>query len=674
MDKNHGFKELAKRNKELENLLEKQKENETRLLGKINELEQIKKYYNALMQSTEDYVSICDKNGVSLAFNDSYKKRGEELLNIEMKPGIKPHKMSGDSEAIRYWDLQQNRVLKGEKFVAEFYDRKNDSYFETIFCPIRDGQEVTGFTEITRDITEHKRVEKALQASDSFNSSILEHSPNAIVVYNPDTSIRYVNPFFEELTGYTSEDVVGLKLPYPWSVDDSKYGDIEKRQREGVHASERQFRKKNGEYSWAEINVTPIYQNGDLVYSLGSWVDTSERKTAETEKERLQKQLQQAQKMEAVGNLAGGIAHDYNNISSIIMGYAELAMADLEQGDPLHGYITEILEATRRATDITRQLLAFARRQPIAPKILDLNNTIESMLKMIKRLIGENIDLAWIPGKDIWPVKMDPSQVDQIFVNLCVNARDAIENVGKITIETGNVILDEDYCADHLGFKPGEYAMLAVSDDGTGISPDQQEKIFDPFFTTKVLGKGTGLGLSTIYGIVKQNNGFINVYSELNKGTTFKIYFPKEDSFHPATPVHKKASGPAVGQGETILVVEDDSAILELVKRILINLKYKVFCTSNPKDAISIAAEYPEKIDLLVTDIILPDMNGRDLANELQKQYSDLKILYMSGYTANVIAHRGILDEGINYIAKPFSTDDFAEKVKEILEDIETDQ
>ena len=666
MDKIPCNKEL-KKNQGLEKLLQSTKENEVKLLQRVNELERIEKCYNALMQNTEDYILICDKNGVSQAFNASYKQRGEELLKTELKPGIKPHQLSGKSEIVEYWDSLQDRALKGEKLIEEYYDKDRNRYYETVFCPVKEGKEISGFTEITREITQRKRMEKELRDSHSFNSSLLEQSPNAIVVYNPDTSIRYVNPFFERLSGYSAEEAIGLKIPYPWSVDDAKIGDVQNRKKEGLKRSERQFKKKTGEYSWIEITVTPIYENGEVVYFLGTWVDIAERKEAEEEKEKLEKQLQQAQRMEAVGHLAGGVAHDYNNISSIVMGHAELALSKLLPDDPLYKDISQILSATRRSAEITRQLLAFARRQPIAPEVLDLNKTVDGMVTMIKRLIGEDIDFAWIPGQNIWPVKLDPSQVDQIIVNLCVNARDAIENVGKITIETGNVIFDEAYCADHLGFKPGEYVMLAVSDDGTGMLPEQKEKIFEPFYTTKGFGKGTGLGLSTIYGIVKQNNGFINVYSEPDKGTTFKLYLQKEAIGQPIEPYQDRVLDNLFGGGETILIVEDDIFILQLVEQILEKFKYTVLCASSPKDALRLVDQYSENIDLLLTDIILPGMNGRELANELRKRYEDLKVLYMSGYTANVIVHRGVLDEDINFIAKPFSADDLAAKVKKVL-------
>lgn len=666
MEKKIGQEEFE-RIKELEKMIEIKEENEVKLVERIQELEQIEKCYHALMQNTEDFILICDKNGVSQAFNARYKKVGEELLNTELKPGIKPHQLSGKTEIIEYWDSLQARALRGEKFSEEYFAKEQNRYFETIFCPIREGQEITGFTEITREITERKIMEKELRDSHTFNSNLLTHSPNAMLVYNPDTSIRYVNSFFEQLTGYTFNEVAGLKSPYPWSVDDQKYGDIEKRKREGVKRSERRFKKKNGDYSWAEITVTPIYQNGEIIYSLGTWIDIEERKKAEEEKEKLQKQLQMAQRMEAIGYLAGGVAHDYNNISSIVMGYAELALTKISNHDPAHNDIHQIIKATQRSTDITKQLLAFARRQPIAPKILDINNTIDHMLTMIKRLIGEDIDLAWVPGEAIWPIKLDPAQVDQIIVNLCVNARDAIKNVGKITIETGNVVFEESYCSEHLGFIPGEYVMLAVSDDGIGMTAEQKERIFDPFFTTKGLGKGTGLGLSTIYGIIKQNNGFINVYSEPKKGTTFKLYFRRDETGKTIMPANEKEIYRLAGKGETILVVEDDLAILDLVEKILKNYKYTVLRASSPKEAIDLTTGYLMEIDLLVTDIILPEMNGREMALEIKKKYKDLKILYMSGYTANVIVHRGVLDEDVNFIAKPFSSEELVAKIKRVL-------
>ena len=393
---------------------------------------------------------------------------------------------------------------------------------------------------------------------------------------------------------------------------------------------------------------------GDLAYALsfirlGTDHDLSERK-----REKLETQLIQAQKMESVGRLAGGVAHDYNNMLSIIIGYAELAMEKVKPDEPVYFDIREIFNAALRSSDITRQLLAFARQQTTAPKVIDLNAGIEGMLKMLRRLIGEDINLAWRPGADLWPVKIDPSQVDQILANLCVNARDAIVGPGKITIETGNTGLDEEYCADHVGFVPGEYVLLAVSDTGHGISSEMLDKIFEPFFTTKRLNQGTGLGLSTVYGIVKQNNGFINVYSEPEKGATIKVYLPR----HAGQVVEvgpERAEEMPLGRGETVLLVEDDASILKLGEKMLRNLGYRVLTANSPQEAINLAGKHADEIKLLITDVVMPEMNGRELSDQLNEQRQDLKTLFMSGYTANVIAHRGVLEEGVHFIAKPLS-------------------
>ena len=386
-----------------------------------------------------------------------------------------------------------------------------------------------------------------------------------------------------------------------------------------------------------------------------------------TERLNLQAQLTQAQKMESVGRLAGGVAHDYNNISSIIIGFSELALEKVEQDDPVHDDLMEIYTAANRSTDITRQLLAFARQQTIAPKVLDLNDIIESMLKMLRRLIGEDIDLVWLPGSGVWPVKLDPSQVDQIMANLCVNARDAITDVGRMSIETKNISFDEEYCADHAGFVSGEYVMLAVSDDGSGIAPEALDKIFEPFFSTKGLDQGTGLGLSTVYGIAKQNNGFINVYSEPEKGTTIKIYLPRHTG--QAVEVHsEKTLEIPLSKGETLLLVEDDASILKLGKRILKNLGYIVLSANSPSEAIKLTEDHADEINLLITDVVMPEMNGRELSEQLRTICPDFKTLFMSGYTANVIAHRGVLEDGVCFMSKPFSKKDMAFKVREVLD------
>ena len=378
-------------------------------------------------------------------------------------------------------------------------------------------------------------------------------------------------------------------------------------------------------------------------------------------------QLLQAQRMESIGRLAGGVAHDFNNMLSVIMGTAELMSDRFGPDDPAAGELKDILAAARRAMEITRQLLAFARRQPIAPKLLDINDTVEHMLNMLRRLIGEDIDLTWHPGRHVPPVMIDPSQVDQILANLCVNARDAISDVGKVTIETGEAALDADYCNAHRGFKPGDYVTLSVSDDGIGMDGAVLDKIFEPFFSTKAIGRGTGLGLATVYGIVKQNDGFVNVYSEPGHGTTFKIYLPGQSGTAAAAGDDTKTP-PAPGRGETVLIVEDERAILKLGRKMLESLAYRVLDASTPETAIRIAEDADAAIDLLLTDVIMPEMNGRDLAERLLALHPGLRVIYMSGYTADAIAHRSILDKNINFIQKPFTKKDLAAKVRTVLD------
>ena len=406
----------------------------------------------------------------------------------------------------------------------------------------------------------------------------------------------------------------------------------------------------------------------DIGLALYSIEGDKKRKRTEEKNVQLEGKYRQAQKMESVGRLAGGVAHDFNNALSVIIGIAEMALDDTDPIGQLHEDLNEILTAAGRAADITRQLLAFARRQTIAPKIIELNDTVGSMLKMLRRLIGEDIDLAWLPGANLWSVKMDPTQIDQVLANLCVNARDAIEGVGKVTIESENVTFTEDYCADHAGFVQGEFVQLSVSDDGCGMNKEILDNIFEPFFTTKDMDKGTGLGLATVYGIAKQNNGFINVYSEPDKGTTIKIYLPRHEA--KAAELHKKSREEIpIGQGETVLVVEDDPLILKMMQKILQGLGYTVMTSSAPEKTMGIVKEYTGKIHLLITDVIMPKMNGHDLAELLQSICPDLKCIFMSGYTADAIVKQGVLNKGVNFIQKPFSRRELAEIIRKVLEE-----
>ncbi len=533
----------------------------------------------------------------------------------------------------------------------------------------QDGQ-VIGVLGTYSDITERKLAEDALRKSEERFSNFFRSTPvGTSITRLSDDVIVDANDAFLGLLGYTREEIIGHK---PWELGTwANPGDRAKvlkiLQEQGrIRNFETQLVRKSGEIRDALISAEVIDIAGEK-YMLSLAHDITERKRVEEERKKLEEQLFQAQKMESVGRLAGGVAHDFNNMLSVIIGRAEMALQEDVSNDKLQHNIREILKAGLRSADLTRQLLAFARKQTAIPKIMDLNETISGILKMLRRLIGEDIDLLWAPGLDLWKVKIDPSQVDQILANLTVNARDAISGVGAVTIRAENVVIDGSNSAETPEFIPGDYVLLTVSDTGAGMSKEVCENIFEPFFTTKEVGKGTGLGLSTVYGIVKQNDGFIHVASEPGKGTTFKIYLPRIEAETALVPSEEEAGECPTGT-ETILLVEDDEAILDLGKMILDNLGYTVLAARTPVDAINLVEEHPEDIHLLITDVVMPEMHGRELAEKLSAIRPDLKCLYMSGYTSDVIAHRGILDEGLNFIQKPFGRDDLAARVRQVLD------
>ena len=426
-------------------------------------------------------------------------------------------------------------------------------------------------------------------------------------------------------------------------------------------------RRKDGEIRllgwWCKAVLD---EEGRVTGGLSTARDITESKLAEDERVKLEGQLHQAQKMESIGRLAGGIAHDFNNMLSVILGHAEITLMRIDPNQPVYTSLKEISRAAERSADLTRQLLGFARKQPVAPEVIDLNESLAGLLSMLQRLIGENIQISWKPGSNLWSVMMDSSQIDQIMANLCVNARDAITDLGTISIATENCSI-EDSNSNPSYVSPGDYVRILVSDTGPGMDEATLEHIFEPFFTTKGIGEGTGLGLATVYGIVKQNNGFINVWSEPGAGTTFTLYFPR----------HQGAVEQAVEKGvkliqqgrETILLVEDEPAILEMTAMILTELGYNVLKAVTASDAIRMAREHGGEIDLLLSDVIMPEMNGRDLANNLHFSYPEMKRLFMSGYTADIISSHGVLYGGIHFIQKPFQLSVLAAKLREVLDE-----
>jgi nitrogen-specific signal transduction histidine kinase len=396
--------------------------------------------------------------------------------------------------------------------------------------------------------------------------------------------------------------------------------------------------------------------------------DITERKQTEEEMAAVQEQFRQSQKMEAVGQLAGGIAHDFNNLLTVIHGYSELILTSLDENSRLRQDVREIIHASERASSLTRQLLAFSRKQILQPKVLDLNAHVSNMDKMLRRMIGENIELMTLLAKDLGRTKADPGQIEQVILNLAVNARDAMLNGGKLTIETANIEFDENYARSHIGVTPGHYVMLSVSDTGVGIAREVKERIFEPFFTTKEKGKGTGLGLSTVFGIIQQSGGNIWVYSEPGLGTTFKIYLPRIEEDIELLKPSAVSTKPLQGS-ETILLVEDEEIVRKLACTILQKNGYKVLEAPNGEEALRIVqGKNGNPIHLLVTDVVMPGMSGRQLADRLERLRPEMKILYISGYTDNAIVHHGVLDKGMHYIQKPFTVEGLVQKVREVLD------
>lgn len=435
-----------------------------------------------------------------------------------------------------------------------------------------------------------------------------------------------------------------------------------------VHSQEVQFYRKDNEIIWVSLNARLIRDTQGIPLRTEVLViDISDRKQIEQEREQLFGRLAQAKKLEAVGQLAGGVAHDFNNMLSVILGQTELALLKTKPSDPTRTAFTTIKNAAEHSANLTRQLLGFARKQDVAPQLIDLNHTIGDTMALLNRLITEDIELTSTLTKQVWPVFIDPDQVKQMLTNLCVNARDAIVDGGKITITTKNASFDEACCANYPEIRAGDYVCMAVSDNGIGMDERTKKHIFDPFFTTKKIAKGTGLGLATVYGIAKQNNAFINVYSELNEGTTFKIYIPRYQKSIPIT------RPPQIDENinfnkKTILLVEDEPSLLQVATTLLEELGCLVIATGSPAEAIQRASDQSTQIDLVLTDVVMPDMNGRELATRIQELRPEIKCLFMSGYTADIITTRGVLDSGINFIQKPFTTASLAKKLREVLD------
>jgi PAS domain S-box-containing protein len=517
--------------------------------------------------------------------------------------------------------------------------------------------DVMGYQSAVLDNSEHKRMQKELWKSEEKYRSMMEGLKDPIYICSPDYRIEYMNPAMIDSLG---RDATGEKCFNAIHHLDEICTWCIHRKISRNECFEYDIVSPRNNRHYRTTNSSIVHEDGSIS-KLTVFRDTTDFIKMET-------QLRQSQKMEAIGILAGGVAHDFNNILTIIIGNANLALAEVGKDGPLQEDIAEIKIAGERAASLTRQLLAFSRKQIVHPEILDLNALLTDITKMLGRLIGEDVELLTIPGSALWQVEVDPGQMEQILMNLAVNARDAMPKGGKFTIETTNVDLDGTYFHQHgIEGQPGPYVMLSVNDTGTGIDKEAQNLIFDPFFTTKGIGKGTGLGLSTVYGIVKQNNGFIWVYSEPGQGSTFKVYLPKvkEDT----EPEEKeRISVEDLSGSETVLVVEDDDSLRALSQRVLQKYGYRVLEAENGEDALKVSKAYEGSIDLMITDVVMPRMGGKETAERLQPLYPHMKVLYMSGHTDDAMVHHGVLTGELNFLQKPFSLKGLTRKVRKILD------
>jgi PAS domain S-box-containing protein len=570
-------------------------------------------------------------------------------------------------------------ILFGEACSREFVIRRTADDWRTVLAnaaPIRDEEEnVVAAIVVFVDITDRKQAERKWRASDELLRKLSAQVPGAIYQYQYFSGGRSCFPFASE----------GIRDIYEVTPDEIRqdgtkvFARLHLADRDRVITSILDSRDQLTPWScdyrvslptkgvrWLRGASNPERQEDGSVIWHGYIDDITEQKQIEADREKLQVELQQARKMDAIGRLAGGVAHDFNNMLEVIIGHTEFALDDVDPSQPIHADLREVIKAARRSADLTRQLLTFARKQVISPKVLDLNEAVRGTLKMLGRLIGENIDLEWEPQQGLWPIMMDPSQLDQILANLCLNARDAIADVGAITIRAENVVLDEASCSGQLRPAPGEYVVLSVSDNGCGMDQQTVAQVFEPFFTTKEMGRGTGLGLATVYGIVQQNRGGIDVCSEPGAGTVFAIHLPRHVGT--ATVAIDDEAAPAPRGTETILVVEDELAILKMATRMLEGQGYTVLSAATPGEGIRLGTAHPGEIDLLLTDVIMPEMNGWDLAGSLLSLRPALSCLFMSGYTADVIAQHQVLRQGTHFIQKPFTTKGLSEKVREVLD------
>ena len=632
-----------------------------RLLVTQYRQQRVQQLLEAVIEGTNDAIFVKDREGRCLMVNSAAAAR------IGQKPGSLLGKTYRDFSApdtvAQIPDHERAALQLGENqtFEEQLPSEAGSLTCLTTLGPFRNAQgKIAGTFGVSRDISDRKRMEENLRVQKLFLEQLIQSAPEAIAITDPDYTVRQINLEFTRVFGYSADEACGRNLgalivPPNKEQESERLANYESRPANTVLETTRL--RKDGSRVEVSVLVSPVIVGNELDAVYCIYRDISDRKTTED-------QLRQSQKMEAIGRLAGGLAHDLNNLLTVISGYSELQLAALAVTDPKHAQAARINHAAERATALTRQLLAFSRKQVLQPRAIDLNSVVGSLESLLRRLIGEDIEFALVAFPDLGTVHADPSQIEQVIMNLAINARDAMPKGGRLLLETANVDLDVACARVHVGLLPGRYVRLTVADTGIGMDEETLAHVFEPFFTTKGLGKGTGLGLSTVYGIVQQSKGNIFVSSEPGRGTTFKIYLPRVDE--PAQSLSRESSVKSLGR-ETILLVEDDPQVRELTSTLLKGCGYRVLAADTMGDVETHCREFAGAIHLLLTDMIMPGMNGKEVAVAASRLRPGIRVLFMSGYTDDVIDHHGGLDEDTFFLQKPFTSAALAAKVRQAL-------
>jgi PAS domain S-box-containing protein len=666
------------------NAVRDEKGNPHRWVGAITDVTQRKWVENTLRVSENKYrtlienipqkIFLKDKDGIYISCNNHYAQD----LKIELNEILGRTDFDFyPKELAEKYTVDDKRILevgKTEELEEKYIQDGQEVWVNTVKTPVKDEKSnIIGILGIFWDITERKQAEEALIESEEKYRTILENIEDGYFEVDIAGNFTFFNDSLCQILGYSRDEMMGMNnRQYTDNENDKKlYQAFNKIYSTGEPTKEFDWEiiRKDGTKRYIEASISLIkHISPQPIGFRGIVRDITERKRAEKEMAEVQEQLLQSQKFEAIGQLAGGIAHDFNNLLMVIKGYNQLSLLEVKEDHPLRINMEAIGRASEKATGLVRQLLTFSRRQVMEMKVIDLNMLITDLDTMLRRVIGEDIELTIQLAEDLGRVKTDSGQIEQVILNLAVNARDAMPSGGKLTIETANKELDEEYAQRHVAMKPGRYVMFSVSDTGVGITPEVRNRVFEPFFTTKGVGKGTGLGLSMAYGIVKESRGNIWVYSEPGRGTTFKIYLPWMDN-----PLKERITRVLAEESprghETILIVEDQEEVRKLTVQILKRQGYALFEASHGEEAMKVAQEHAEEeIDLLLTDVVMPGMSGRELAEKLGSLLPKMKVIYMSGYTDDAIVRHGIIEKGVNYLQKPFTLDSLTRKVREVLD------